>query len=185
MSTLAPQTSTRTAWKIDPAHSSVEFRVKHMMVTTVRGRFTGVNGDLYGDLDNPLDGKVDVQIDAASIDTRQEQRDAHLRSADFLDVENYPTITFKSTRVEVLGKDHLHVTGELSIHGVTREVTLDTHINGTGKTPFGTEIVGASATTSINRKDFGLTWNVALETGGWLVGETINIDLEIEAVKQA
>ena len=184
MTTTSPEVTTRTLWKIDPTHSSVEFRVKHMLVTTVRGRFTDVAGDLYGDLDNPLDGEVDVTIDAASVDTRQEQRDVHLRSADFLDVENFPTITFKSTGVEVLEKDHLHISGDLTIHGVTRPVTLDTHINGTGKTPFGTEVVGASATTSFNRKDFGLNWNVALEAGGWLVGDKINVDLEIEAVKQ-
>ena len=182
--TEATQTATRTRWAFDPAHSSVEFRVKHMMVTTVKGRFTEVRGLAIGELDEPLATEVDVEIDAASIDTRNEQRDAHLRSADFLDVENFPTINFKSTRIEEHGKHSYSIAGDLTIRGVTREVVLDATVNGHGKTPFGTEVVGVSAETKINRKDFGLTWNVALETGGWLVGDEIKIEIEVEAVKQ-
>jgi polyisoprenoid-binding protein YceI len=183
MATSAPQTATRTTWKFDPAHTSVEFKVKHMMVTTVKGRFTEVEGTIFGELEDPALAEVDVQIEAASIDTRNEQRDAHLRSADFLDAEHFPTITFRSSRVERTGQDTFNVTGDLTIRGTTREVVLDTSVNGSGKTPYGTEVVGISAETSINRKDFGLNWNVALETGGWLVGDTVKIDLEIEAVK--
>jgi len=183
MATSAPQTQTRTTWTFDPAHTSIEFKVKHMMVTTVKGRFTEVEGKILGELEDPALAEVDVQIKAASIDTRNEQRDAHLRSADFLDAENYPTITFKSSRIERTGQDTFKLTGDLTVRGTTREVVLDTTVNGSGKTPFGTEVVGISAETFINRKDFGLNWNVALETGGWLVGDTVKIDLEIEAIK--
>jgi polyisoprenoid-binding protein YceI len=183
--TAESQAPARTAWSFDPAHTSVEFKVKHMMVTTVKGRFTDVRGTIVGDLDDPTLAEVDVEINASSIDTRNDQRDAHLRSADFLDVENYPTITFKSTRIERTGQDSFDVTGNLTIHGVTREVTFHTDVNGGGKTPFGTEIVGIESKTTLDRKDFGLTWNVALEAGGWLVGDTIKVELDIEAVKQS
>jgi polyisoprenoid-binding protein YceI len=184
MSIQAP-TQTRTVWQIDSAHSTVGFKTKHMMVTTVRGQFQEVKGDILGDLDNPASATVEVEINAGSIDTRNQQRDGHLRSADFLDVENFPTITFTSTRIERVSDDRLKIFGNLSIRGVTKEVELDTSINGAGKTPFGTEIVGVTAETRINRKDFGLTWNVALETGGWLVGDKIDIELEIQLTKQS
>ena len=182
---MSIQAPTRTVWQIDPAHVHVGFKTKHMMVTTVRGQFHEVKGDILGDLEDPTNATVEVEINAATIDTRQEQRDNHLRSADFLDVENFPTITFKSTRIQRLKEDHLKIFGDLTIHGTTREVELDTTINGSGKTPFGTEVIGVSAETKINRKDFGLTWNVALETGGWLVGDKIDIELEIELIKQS
>lgn len=177
-------TATRSTWDFDPAHTSVEFKVKHMMITTVKGRFTSVHGRIIGDVEDPTQAEVDVVIDAATVDTRNDQRDAHLRSADFLDVENFPQITFKSTRVERVSDDRVKVTGDLTIRGVTREVTLDVEISGVGKTPFGTEVGGLTATTSINRKDFGLNWNVALEAGGWLVGDEIKVEIDIEAVKQ-
>jgi polyisoprenoid-binding protein YceI len=180
----ATQTATRTLWNFDPVHSSVEFRVKHMMVTTVKGRFTDVRGRAVGEVDDPLAVEVDVEIDAASIDTRNEQRDAHLRSADFLDAENYPAITFKSSRIEEKGEDRYSIAGDLTIRGTTREVVLDATVNGHGRTPFGTEVIGVSAETRINRKDFGLNWNVALETGGWLVGDEVKVEIEVEAVKQ-
>ncbi|GAC1332209.1 MAG: YceI family protein [Chloroflexota bacterium] len=178
-------TATRSTWEFDPAHTSVEFKVKHMMITTVKGRFTGVQGKIIGDVENPTQAEVDVVIDAASVDTRNEQRDAHLRSADFLDVENFPHITFKSSRVDRVNDDEIKVSGDLTIRGVTRQVTLDVEIAGVGTSPFGTQVSGMSAKTAINRKDFGLNWNVALETGGWLVGEEVKIEIDIEAIKQS
>jgi polyisoprenoid-binding protein YceI len=177
-------TQTQTVWAVDPAHTLVEFSVKHMMVTTVKGRFSDVEGTITGSLDNPTQAQVEVTIKADSIDTRNEQRDGHLKSGDFLEVEKYPTITFKSNRIEQVSKDHYKVLGELTIKDVTKEVELDAAVNGVGKTPFGTEIVGITADTIITRQDFGLSWNVALETGGVLVGNTAKISIEVEAVKQ-
>jgi polyisoprenoid-binding protein YceI len=182
---IAPQVEKTTIWQIDPAHTLVEFAVKHMMFATVKGRFGGVHGTIVDDAAGPSRSSVEVEIDAASIDTREEKRDAHLRSPDFLDVQNHPTITFKSSRVEHAGQDRLRVVGDLTIHGTTREVVLDTTINGRGTNPFGLEVAGFTAETTINRRDFGLTWNVALEAGGVLVGDTVKILLEIEAVKQS
>jgi polyisoprenoid-binding protein YceI len=179
-----PQSTQTTTWQIDPKHTLVEFSVRHMMVTTVKGRFGGVTGTITVHEPEHTLSAVEAEIDAASIDTREEQRDNHLRSPDFLDTANFPTITFKSTRVTPRGEDRLDVVGNLTIHGVTREVTLETTINGRGTTPFGTEVIGFSAETKINRKDFGLGWNVALEAGGFMVGDAIKITLEVEAVKQ-
>ena len=183
--TTAPQVEKPTIWQIDPAHSLVEFAVKHMMFTTVKGRFGGVHGTIVDDAADPSRSSVEVELDAASIDTREEKRDAHLRSPDFLDVESYPTITFKSSRVEHAGPDRLRVIGDLTIHGTTREVVLNTTINGQGTNPFGQEVAGFTGETTINRRDFGLNWNMALEAGGVLVGDTVKILLEIEAVKQS
>ena len=182
---IAPQVEKTTIWQIDPAHTVVEFAVKHMMFATVKGRLGSVHGTIVDDAADPSRSSVEVEIDAASIDTREEKRDAHLRSPDFLDVQNYPTITFKSSRVERTGQDRLRVIGDLTIHGTTREVVLDTTINGRGTNPFGLEVAGFTAETTINRRDFGLTWNMALETGGVLVGDTVKILLEVEAVKQS
>jgi len=172
-------------WQIDPSHTLVEFAAKHMMFTTVKGRFGGVRGTIHWDDQDVTRSSVEAEIDAATLDTRTDQRDNHLRSADFLHVEVHPTIRFRSTRIERAGGDRLKVYGDLTIRDVTREVALDTTVNGRGKTPFGTEAAGFTAETSINRKDFGLNWNVALEAGGWLVGDTIKITLEVEAVKQS
>jgi polyisoprenoid-binding protein YceI len=183
--TAETPTAVRTVWGFDPAHTSIEFKTKHMMVTTVKGQFNEVTGQILGDIEDPTNAEIDVEIQAASIDTRNEQRDAHLRSPDFLDAETYPTITYKSTRIERVGNEKFKVYGNLTIRGVTREIDLDATVNGHGRTPFGTEVVGVSCEGTLNRKDFGLTWNVALETGGWLVGDTLKLDLEIEAVKQA
>ncbi len=155
-----------------------------MMVATVKGRFTGVRGQIIDVGEDPSRSSVQVEIDAASIHTGDEKRDAHLRSADFLDVENHPTVTFKSTRVEERGKDRLRVVGDLTIRGTSREVTLDTEFQGRGKNPWGKEVAGFSAQTEINRKDFGLNWNVALETGGVLVSDRVKIALEVEVVKE-
>ena len=173
-----------TVWQIDPAHTLVEFSAKHMMFTTVKGRFAGVKGTIRVDGQDVTRSSVEAEIDAATLDTRTTDRDNHLRSPDFLHVEQHPTITFRSTRVERAGDDRVKVIGDLTIRGTTRQVTLDTTLNGQGKTPFGTTVAGFTAETSINRKDFGLNWNVALEAGGFLVGDTIKIQIEVEAVQQ-
>jgi polyisoprenoid-binding protein YceI len=181
-----PQTQTQlTTWELDPSHTLVEFSTRHMMVTTVKGRFTSVKGTITTDMADHSKAGVEVTIDAASITTNDEKRDGHLKSPDFLDVANYPTITFKSTRVVSESADSLTVVGDLTVHGVTKSVELKTELNGQGTTPYGAQIAGFTATTSINRKDFGLNWNVALEAGGWLVGEQIKIAIEGEAVKKA
>jgi polyisoprenoid-binding protein YceI len=171
-------------WVIDASHSTITFSVRHMMISKVRGRFTRFDGTVDFDEQEPTNSKVNVTIDASSIDTRDERRDGHLMSPDFLDVANYPTLTFVSKKVEVIDENHGRLIGDLTIRGVTREVTLDVEYNGQSKSPWGTISAGFSATTKINRKDWGLTWNVALETGGVLVGEEVAIEIEIEIVKQ-
>ena len=185
MSTATPvQQDTTTTWQIDPKHSLVEFSIKHMMITTVRGRFGAVSGTIVENSADLGRSQVQVEIDATSIDTREAQRDGHLKSPDFLDVEQYPTIAFKSSAV-IPGKgDEFELVGDLTIHGVTRPVTLRVERGGTGVTPYGQHVSGFSAHTTISRKDFGLTWNVALETGGVIVGDQVKINLEVEAVKQ-
>lgn len=177
------QTET-TTWTIDANHSLIEFSVKHMMFTTVKGRFAGVQGRIHYNTVDPAKSTVEASIDAASIDTRAEQRDAHLKSADFFDVEKNPTISFRSTKVEIETPQRAKVTGDLSLHGVTKPVTLDVTLNGFGTNPYGQEVGGFTAETVVNRKDFGLNWNVALESGGVLVGEHINVILEVQAVKE-
>lgn len=172
-------------WTIDPSHSAVEFSVKHMMFATVRGRFNKFSGTVDLNEANPTQSKVEGQIEVASIDTGEANRDTHLRSADFFDVDNYPLMTFRSTRIEPAGQDQYKVTGDLTIKDVTRPVTFDVTETGRGKDPWGNQRVGVSADTTLNRKDFGLNWNVALETGGWLVGDQIKIHAELELVKQA
>lgn len=174
-----------TTWNIDTSHSGVHFSVRHMVIAKVRGAFNRFSGVVELDEQNPAASKVSVRIDAASIDTREEKRDAHLRSADFFDVEKYPELTFESTKVEKLDGDEYRVTGNLTIHGVTKEVVLAAESLGAGKDPWGNDRIAFSATTSVNRKDFGLTWNQALETGGVLVGEKIEISLDVQAVKAA
>jgi polyisoprenoid-binding protein YceI len=181
--TATPASTTRTTWTIDPAHSHVEFAVRHLMISTVRGRFTGVKGTVVTDDTDPAKAAVEVTIDASTIDTREAQRDAHLKSADFFDVEKFGTITFKSTRVTDVQGDRFKLVGDLTIHGVTREVTLDVTSEGRAKDPWGAERAGYSAVTKINRSDFGLTWNQVLETGGIAVSDEIKISLDIEAVK--
>jgi polyisoprenoid-binding protein YceI len=173
----------RTTWKIDPVHSDVEFGVRHMMITTVKGRFPGVEGTVVMDASNPSNAEVDIRIDAATIDTREQQRDAHLRSADFFDVEKFPHITFAATRIAERSGNEFKLAGDLTIHGVTRNVILDVVEEGRGKDPWGGERAGFTAATRINRKDFGLQWNQTLETGGLLVGEDVKITLELQLVK--
>jgi polyisoprenoid-binding protein YceI len=179
----APASTALTTWTIDPAHSHVEFAVRHLMISTVKGRFGVVTGTVKTDEADPAKGEVDVTIDAASIDTREAQRDAHLKSADFFDVERFPVISFRGSRISDVSGDRFTLTGDLSIHGVTREVTLDVTSEGRGKDPWGGERAGFSATTKIKRSEFGLTWNQVLETGGIAVGDEIKIALDIEAVK--
>ncbi|MDQ6670494.1 MAG: YceI family protein [Chloroflexota bacterium] len=180
----ASSAPTAITYRIDPSHTLLELSAKHMMFTTVKGRFTGVTGTI---VEAPHDragaSSVDVEIDASSLSTGDDKRDAHLRSPDFLDVEKYPRISFKSTRFEGSG-DKYKVIGDLTVHGTTREVTLDTTVNGTAKNPFGKEIIGFSAETEINRKDFGLNWNVALEAGGVLVSDKVKVVIEIQAVRE-
>ncbi len=183
MSTAAT-TATRTTWNIDASHSQVEFAVKHMMIATVRGRFADVKGTVVTDDSDLAKAEVDVVIDVNSIDTREAKRDAHLKSPDFFDAETFPLITFKSTRVTGAGGDQFKLVGDLTIHGVTREVALDVTSEGRAKDPWGGERAGYSAQTRVNRKDFGLTWNQALETGGLIVGDEIKISLDLELVKQ-
>ena len=177
-----PQTST---WVIDKAHSEIEFAVKHMMFTTVKGQFTEFSGTIVEDTSDISRSSVEVTIDVSSISTRDEKRDEHLRSSDFFLVEQHPTITFKSKSMSVLGTDHFSLIGDLTIRGATQPVTLDVTRTGSGTNPWGQQVTGFSATTQFNRKDFGLGWNVALEAGGVLVGEAVKISLEIEATKQA
>jgi polyisoprenoid-binding protein YceI len=172
-------------WNIDPSHSAIAFSVRHMVVSKTRGRFNKWSGQLRFDAGNPSASSVEVDIDPASLDTGDTQRDAHLRSPDFFDVEKYPTASFRSTRVEVAGEGRYRVTGNLTVHGITQPVLLDVTYEGSGKDPWGGERAGFSATTTIDRKHFGLEWNKALETGGLLVGEKVELNLEIEAVKQA
>jgi polyisoprenoid-binding protein YceI len=184
MSTTAATTPAVTTWNIDPAHSHVEFAAKHLMISTVKGRFGGVTGTVTTDESDPAKGQVEVEIDAASIDTREAQRDTHLKSADFFDVEKFPRLTFKSTGIAGVDGDSFKLTGDLTIHGVTRPVTLDVTSEGRGKDPWGGERAGFSATGKIKRSEFGLTWNQVLETGGFVVGDDIKISLDIELVKK-
>ena len=175
------QTST---WTIDPDHSNVGFKVRHLMVSNVQGSFDKHSGTVEIDDKDITKSNVTVTIETASINTRVQKRDEHLRSADFFDVAKYPTISFVSRRVATAGNGRLKVTGDLTIHGVTREVVLDVEgPTGESKDPWGNFRRGASASTTINRKEFGLTWNKALETGGVVVGDDVNISLEIEMIK--
>jgi polyisoprenoid-binding protein YceI len=174
----------KTTYKIDPAHSSAQFVVRHMMISNVRGGFSGVQGTIEYDPEYPTQASIEVTIDASKINTLEEQRDAHLKSPDFLDVAQYPTITFKSKKVADAGNGEWNITGDLTIHGVTKEVVLKAEgPTPEGKDPFGNTRIGASATTKIKRSDFGLTWNAALETGGILVGDDLKIELEVSAIR--
>jgi polyisoprenoid-binding protein YceI len=171
-------------WDIDLVHSSVGFSVRHMVVAKVHGQFTKWGGNLELDPEDLTASKVDITIDAASIDTRDEKRDGHLRSGDFLEVEKQPNITFKSKLIEKKGSDAYRMMGSLSIRGVTRDVVLDVEFGGRAKDPWGGERMGFTAKTKIDRKDFGAKWNAALEAGGFVVGDTVDINIEIEAVKK-
>ena len=184
MSTLATAQTSITTWNIDPVHSVAEFKVKHMMISNVKGHFAKVSRALTLDESNLTNSRVDAFIEAASIETRDAQRDTHLKSADFLDVEKFPTLSFKSTRIALVRDGELAVEGDLTIRGVTRKVVFN--VEGPtppAKDPWGNIRVAMSATAKINRKDFGLTWNAALETGGILVGDDVTITLDAEFLK--
>jgi polyisoprenoid-binding protein YceI len=172
-------------WNIDTAHSAIHFSVRHMVVSRTRGRFTKWSGQIEFDPARPLEASVKIDIDPASVDTAEEQRDAHLRSADFFDVEKYPQATFRSTKVEERGEGRYLVTGDLTVHGITRSVVLDAVFEGSAKDPWGGERAGFSAGTTLDRNAFGLGWNKLLEAGGVLVGDKVELQLEVEAVKQA
>lgn len=172
------------SWQIDPAHSLVQFSVRHMMISTVRGRFDKFSGTIDFDENDPTNATIDITIDVASVNTDEQQRDDHLRSPDFFDVANYPTMTFKSTRIEKVDDSHGRIFGDLTIRDTTREVVLDAEYAGVAKSPWGTTAAGASATAKLNREDWGLTWNQALETGGVLVGKDVKLSIEVELGKQ-
>ena len=175
---------TTPRWNIDTQHSGVHFTVRHMVIAKVRGGFKSFQGSIDFDEKDPSTARVSVRIDAASVDTREPKRDEHLRSPDFFDVAQYPELTFTSTRVEKDGSDY-RITGDLTLHGVTRPVVLVAEYQGAGKDPWGNERIAFEARTTVSRKDFGLGWNQVLEAGGVLVGEQVEIALDIQAVKAA
>ena len=185
--TTGTTTAPRTTWQIDPAHSLVEFAVKHMMFTTVKGHFTGIAGSIVADEAHPENSTVEVTIDATTITTGAPDRDTHLRSADFFDVETYPEIIFRSTKIQaVKGGDEevYNVTGTLDMHGVTKEITLPVTYLGAVKDPWGNDKAGFETTAKINRKDFGMVWNVALDAGGWILSEDVKVHINLEAQLQ-
>jgi polyisoprenoid-binding protein YceI len=184
MATSPATSAALTTWKIDPAHSSAEFKVKHMMISNVKGSIKGITGELQEHATDASLSSIDATLDVSTLSTGDAQRDGHLKSADFLEAEKYPTIHFKSTNVQPKGPGEYVVTGDLTVHGVTRPVTLD--VEGPSqqhKDPWGNTRIGLEATTKINRKDFGLTWNSTLETGGILVGEEVHITIDLEFIK--
>jgi polyisoprenoid-binding protein YceI len=184
MATTTPTPSATSTWKLDPAHSHAEFKVKHMMISNVKGTFSGLSGDLTEHLTDASPSCIEASIDVATVNTNDAQRDGHLKSADFFDVEKYPTMSFKSTQVKPDGDGGNIVTGDLTLHGVTKQVTFNVDgPSAPGKDPWGNIRIGLTATTKINRKDFGLNWNAALETGGILVGEDVHITVEAEFIK--
>ncbi|MBR9990090.1 MAG: YceI family protein [Gemmatimonadetes bacterium] len=182
-STTTRETTAQSTWRIDADHTQVWFSVRHMMFATVKGQFPAVSGELKLDEKDPAQSVIDVQLDASKVDTHNEQRDTHLRSGDFFDVENHPELTFVSTRVDALGGSKYRITGDLTIRGNTREVVLDAEETGRGKDPWGQEKIGFTASTSINRKDYGLTWNQALEAGGVLVSDEVKISIDGQAIR--
>ncbi|MFP5276218.1 MAG: YceI family protein [Acidobacteriota bacterium] len=185
MSTAAGSPAAVTTWNLDPAHSSAEFKVKHMMISNVKGSFRGLKGTLTLDESNPSRSKISATIDVSTLSTGDDQRDAHLKSADFFDAAQFPHMTFESTGVERLGEGEHKVTGSLTMHGVTKPVTFTVDGPGApGKDPWGNTRIGLSATAKVNRKDFGLTWNAALETGGVLVGEDVALAIDAQFIKQ-
>jgi len=181
----APLAASADTWQIDPVHTTVGFSVRHMMISNVRGQFTKVAGTITAKDSDPASVKVEATIDTSSIDTRSADRDADLKSANFLDVAKYPTMTFKSKKIEPAGTGKWKMVGDLTLHGVTKEVTLE--VEGPTapiKDPYGNTRAGASATTKINRKDFGLAWNKALEAGGAVVGDEVTVSIDVEAVEK-
>jgi len=180
MSTATLEAPVTTAWQIDASHTGVEFAVKHLMISKVKGRFSEVSGSLTGDIANPETFGLNVTIGVASVDTRQEMRDNHLRSADFFDAAKYPTIDFKGNRIDGDVSEEFKLYGDLTIHGITREVALDVTNEGTVIDPWGGSRIGFSAKGKIDRADFGLTYNQALEAGGFVLGDEIKISIDAE-----
>jgi polyisoprenoid-binding protein YceI len=182
----ATSSPTLTTWKIDPTHSHAQFAIRHLMISSVKGRFGAVNGTVRMDESDITRSEVEAAIDVNTIHTHEAQRDAHLKSADFFDAEHHPTIDFRSARITDVSADksEFKVIGNLTIHGVSREVTLSVTSEGRGKDPWGGERAGFSAHTKIKRSDFGLSWNQVLETGGFVVGDEVKITLDVELVKQ-
>jgi polyisoprenoid-binding protein YceI len=180
-----PATAGTATWKIDPAHTAAQFAVKHLMISTVRGNFKGVNGTINWDESDITKSTVNVTIDATSVDTGEPPRDKDLKSDKFLDVANYPTLTFKSTKVEQAGTGKLKVTGDLTIRGVTKQVVLDVEgPSASVKDPWGNTRCALSGSTKINRQDFGVKWNASIDGGGVVVGDDVNITLDLEMIKQ-
>lgn len=173
----------KTKWNLDASHSSVDFSVRHMMIAKVKGTFHTFEANIEADPEDLTTADIEFSVDLSSIDTRSDDRDAHLRSTDFFDVENHPKMTFKATSITKTGDNQYDVTGDLTIRGVTNQETFKVTYEGGGKDPWGNEKVGFSAVGSINRTKYGLVWNAALETGGVLVGEEVKVSLEIEAAK--
>jgi polyisoprenoid-binding protein YceI len=184
MTTTAPSTLTGR-YSIDPSHSRVGFVARHAMVTKVRGSFNEFEGSGYFDAENPAASRLELTIQAASIDTRNADRDAHLRSNDFFDMENHPEIRFVSTAVEQLDADSYRVTGDLTIKGITKPVTVDFEYTGTAVDPYGNQRVGLEGSTTVNRKDWGVSWNAALDAGGVLVGEKVVLEFDVSAIGTA
>ena len=184
--TTASQSTKPTQWQIDPAHSAAHFSVRHLMISNVRGEFTKLSGSALLNPADPAKSTVEITIEAASVNTREPQRDEHLRSADFFDVANHPTLSFRSTRVESLGADNFKLTGDLTIRGVTKEVTFEVEgPTASVKDPWGNIRAGVTASAKINRKDFGVAFNALTETGGMVVGEEVKITIEAELIQQA
>jgi polyisoprenoid-binding protein YceI len=184
MATTTATPASTITWKLDPAHSSADFKVKHMMISHVKGSFSGLSGTLVEDTVDPTRSWVEASVDISTVNSGDAQRDAHLKSADFFHHELHPTMTFKSTKVAKKGEGEYAVTGDLTLRGVTKQVTFAVEgPSAPAKDPWGNTRVGLSATTKINRKDFDLSWNAALETGGILVGEDVQISLDVEFIK--
>ncbi|MDY0395844.1 YceI family protein [Virgibacillus halophilus] len=176
---------TKTTWKVDPAHTSLEFSVKHMMVSRVKGTFEDFEARVEADPEDLTTAEIEFNVDLASIETRNKGRDEHLRSADFFDTENHPKMTFKATEIVRKGQGEYDITGDMTIRGTTKPLTFHVTYEGSGKDPWGNEVAGFSGEGKLNRKDFGLTWNSKLETGGVLVGDDVKISIELEATKEA
>jgi polyisoprenoid-binding protein YceI len=186
MSATSEKDTMKATYKVDSAHSSAQFSIRHMMISNVRGGFSKVDGTVEYDPDDPTSATIEAAIDASTIKTLDDQRDAHLKSADFLDVEKFPSIAFKSSKITLEGDGEATVTGDLTIHGVTHPITLKVEgPTAEGKDPWGNVRIGASATTKIKRSEFGLTFNAALETGGFMLGDDLKIEIEVELIKAA
>ena len=180
-----PSPAATATWQIDPAHTAAGFSVRHMMIATVRGQFKGVTGTVLWDDQDINNSTVDVTIDANTVDTGEAKRDADLKSANFFDVKNYPTITFKSTKIEKISAGKMKVTGNLTIHGVTKQVVLDVEgPSGAVKDPWGNTRVALNATTTVNRTDYGVKWNAKMDSGGMVVGDDVNINIDLEMTKK-